>query len=112
MKQETGPIDPQTKSIFGDLQDARLMYLKAALFLAIGLLCAGAIFAQNPTLTTAIALAFGIWAFCRLYYFCFYVVEKYIDPRFKFAGLRSVVVYLIRRQMKQSRDGVNHRGSD
>lgn len=72
------------------------MYLKAALFLVAGLMCVAAIFVQTPTLSTAFLLAVGIWSFCRLYYFAFYVIEKYIDPSFKFAGLHSVVVYLLR----------------
>ena len=43
-------------------------------------------------------LLLAIWAFCRLYYFCFYVIEKYIDADFKFAGLWSVWVYLWRKR--------------
>ncbi|MFM7132162.1 MAG: hypothetical protein ACKO0V_22670 [bacterium] len=35
------------------------------------------------------------WASARSYYFCFYVVENYIDPKFRFAGLASVVRHLI-----------------
>jgi hypothetical protein len=42
-------------------------------------------------------LAIAIWAFCRAYYFAFYVVEHYADPNFRFAGLVDFVRYLIRR---------------
>jgi len=74
------------------------MYLKAALFFVMGLTCAIALFVQNPTPTTALTITVAIWSFCRLYYFAFYVIEKYIDPSFKFARLHSVLLYLLRRR--------------
>jgi hypothetical protein len=37
----------------------------------------------------------AIWAFCRAYYFAFYVIENYIDPKFRFAGLFSVLGYFV-----------------
>ena len=89
--------------LFGDLQDPRLMYLKAFLFAIIGLLCAAGIFVTSPTLQTALLLALGIWSFCRLYYFAFYVIEKYIDPTYRFAGLSSLLIYLISRSRIRGR---------
>ena len=77
----------------GDLQSAKLMYLKAALFLVIGLLPVTALLLDSPTLRTAFLLLLTVWSFCRLYYFFFYVIEKYIDPSYKFAGLHSFVIY-------------------
>jgi hypothetical protein len=90
-------------SLLGDLKDPRLMYVKAILFLIAGLLCVAALFIQNPTPTTALLLGIGIWSFCRLYYFAFYVIEKYIDSSFKFAGLHSVVLYLLRKRLNRSK---------
>lgn len=84
--------------LFGDLQDSRLMYLKGVLFLLLGILAGVGILLESPTLRTAFLLLLTIWAFCRLYYFFFYVIEKYIDPQFKFAGLHSVIIYLLRRR--------------
>ncbi len=77
----------------GDLKSARLMYLKAALFLVIGLLSVTALLLDSPTLRTAFLLLLTIWSFCRLYYFFLYVIEKYVDPTYKFAGLHSLVIY-------------------
>jgi len=93
--------------LFGDLQDHRLMYLKAFLFAIIGLLCVAGIFVTSPTLQTALLLALGIWSFCRLYYFAFYVIEKYIDPTYRFAGLSSLLIYFIssRRRRDRSTEG-------
>lgn len=39
-----------------------------------------------------------MWSFCRAYYFAFYVLERYVDPGFKFSGLGAFVAYLVRRR--------------
>ena len=82
----------------GDLKSARLIYLKGFLFLVTGLLSLAALLLESPTLRTAFLLIVAVWSFCRLYYFMFYVIEKYVDPSFKFAGLYSFVMYLLRRR--------------
>ncbi len=74
------------------------MYLQGVLFLVLGVLAGVGILLESPSLHTAVLLLVAVWAFCRLYYFLFYVIEKYIDPQFKFAGLHSVVIYLLRRR--------------
>ena len=85
----------------GDLQSAKLMYLKAVLFLVIGLLSVTALLLDSPTLRTAFLLLLTVWSFCRLYYFFFYVLEKYIDPTYKFAGLHSFVIYAWQQRRRQ-----------
>lgn len=84
--------------ITGDLQHAKWMYLKAFLFGVISVVCVVALLIEYSNWRDAALLMLSIWAFCRLYYFCFYVIEKYIDPTFKFAGLSSVLVYWWRRK--------------
>jgi hypothetical protein len=74
-----------------DLRSARLMWLKGWLFVVIGLVSAALVILENPTTRTALFLALAVWAFCRAYYFAFYVIEHYIDPGFKYAGLWSFV---------------------
>ena len=64
----------------GDLQSAKLIYLKGFLFLVTGLLSVAALLLDSPTLRTAFLLLIALWSFCRLYYFMFYVIEKYVDP--------------------------------
>ncbi len=81
-----------------DLKAPRWMYLKAVLLMVIGSTCATLIFLESPLLRTALFLALTIWAFCRAYYFAFYVVERYIDPSFKFSGLLSLATYLLRKR--------------
>ena len=83
-----------------DLRSARLMYLKAILFVVIGLLSAGLILWDSPNVRTAVLLGLAIWAFARAYYFAFYVIERYIDPTYRFAGLVSVVRYVVKARSK------------
>ncbi len=82
----------------GDLKSVRLMVLKAVLFVAIGSIAAGLLIADQPTLKTVVILLLVIWSFARAYYFAFYVIEKYIDPSYRFSGLLSAARYLIARR--------------
>jgi len=81
-----------------DLRDSRLIWLKGFLFLIIGLTSATLLWMDSPTLETGLLVMLTIWAFCRAYYFAFYVLERYVDPSFRFAGLGSFVRYLVRRR--------------
>ena len=77
-----------------DLRSPRLMQLKAALLLGVAALSAALLLLDSPTARTAALLSLCVWASCRAYYFAFYVIEKYIDPSYRFAGLWSVARYL------------------
>lgn len=81
----------------GDLENWRWMVLKAVLFFGIALLCASALFCQWPSLECFAYQVLLVWSSCRLYYFFFYVIEKYIDPQFRFSSLAALAVYLIRK---------------
>lgn len=75
-----------------------LLYLKAALFIVAGTVAGALLIAQQPSITTAVLLVITVWAFCRAYYFAFYVVERYVDRSYRFSGLLSLVRYLLDRQ--------------
>ena len=77
-----------------DLKSHRWMWIKAVLFLVIGLVSCALIVAENPSLRIVALLVVAIWAFCRAYYFAFYVIEKYIDPTYRFSGIISALCYL------------------
>lgn len=83
-----------------DLKSPWLIWAKAILFVVIGLLSVTLILIELPDWRTALLLALAIWAFCRAYYFAFYVIEHYLDPSFKFAGLFSVVRYVLKSRGK------------
>jgi hypothetical protein len=81
-----------------DLTDPRWIKLKGLLFLLLGLLSASLVVLENPNWRVGLLLAVSIWSFCRFYYFAFYVIEKYVDPSFRFAGLGAFARYLITRR--------------
>ena len=82
----------------GDLTDPRLIKLKGLLFLFLGLLASALLLILAPSLRVALLLGIAIWSFCRFYYFAFYVIEHYVDPTFKFAGLWDFARFLLRRK--------------
>ena len=80
-----------------NITSPRVLYIKAGLFLLTGILASLIIVAEAPTLKVASLLVVCIWSFARAYYFAFYVIERYIDPSFRFAGLWSFARYAVRR---------------
>lgn len=81
-----------------DLKDPRLIYLKGALFAVILALGAVGIVVITPDWRVVVLLALVIWSSARLYYFMFYVIEKYVDPTHRFAGVGACLVYLMGRK--------------
>ena len=81
-----------------DLESATWIKIKGLLFLLIGIVSAVLILLDNLNWRTAVLLALVVWSFCRFYYYAFYVIEKYVDPGYKFSGLISFVRYLLRRR--------------
>ena len=81
----------------GDLTDPKLIYAKGFLFLLAGFMAALALLLEHPTLKVALLLGLAVWCFARFYYFAFYVIEHYVDPGYRFAGLGSFAAYLLRR---------------
>lgn len=77
------------------LTDARLIKLKAALFLILGALSSALLLLAHPSWKIAALLAIAVWSFSRFYYFCFYVIERYIDPQFRFSGIFDALRYLV-----------------
>jgi len=71
---------------------------KGILFLLVGLAASTLLILEHPTWKIALLLALAVWCFCRCYYFAFYVIEKYVDPSYKFSGLWSFARYLIQKR--------------
>ncbi|MBS0266239.1 MAG: hypothetical protein JSS02_30195 [Planctomycetes bacterium] len=82
----------------GDIRNPKLLYLKGGLFLLLGLLSAGVLVAEHANWRFFGLLAIAIWAFARAYYFAFYVIQHYVDPEFRFAGLWSFLQYALSRK--------------
>jgi hypothetical protein len=77
-----------------DLTDPRWIKLKGLLFLLIGVSSTALLLAMHFDALTSMLLVIAIWSFCRAYYFAFYVIEKYVDGRYRFSGLGSFGIYL------------------
>lgn len=86
-----------------DLTDPRLIKLKGFLFLVLGIVSALLLVLEHPTLKVGLLLALTIWCFCRAYYFAFYVIERYVDPGYRFSGLWSFARYLFARRRNDPR---------
>jgi hypothetical protein len=76
-----------------DIQNHKLLYFKGILFLCLGILASAILVWEHPSFRVVVLLAIAVWAFARAYYFAFYVIEHYIDPTYKYAGLLSFVRY-------------------
>jgi hypothetical protein len=76
-----------------DLQSTRAMWLKGWLFLLIGVMSAALLLVEHWSWRTALLLGLCVWGFCRAYFFAFYVIERWVDPGFKFSGLGHFVRY-------------------
>ena len=81
-----------------DLSNPMWIKLKGLLFLLIGIVSIILICVGDPRWQTGALLFVAVWSFCRAYYFAFYVIEKYVDPTYKFSGLISFIKYCFRKR--------------
>lgn len=81
-----------------DIKNPAGMWVKAMLLLAVGVVASILLVLELGTLRGALLLALSIWGFCRAYYFAFYVLERYVDSRYRFSGLLSLLRYLFRQK--------------
>ena len=81
----------------GDLKSSTAIYAKGFAFLVIGTTAALLILLELASLKIGLLLVICIWAFCRFYYFAFYVIQHYVDDQYRFAGLIDFARYMISR---------------
>ncbi len=79
-----------------DLKSPGLIYLKGWLFLAILLISTSQLLFMTHDWIITVLVLLIIWSAARFYYFMFYVIERYVDPSYKFAGIISFLRYLLR----------------
>ena len=87
-----------------DITNARLIHAKGALFLFLGTMSATLLLAQVPTLKTAALLGVSIWAFCRFYYYLFYVLERYLGRQQRYTGVLDALRFLLLKAKSTHRD--------
>ena len=80
-----------------DLTSKGWIVAKGAMFAMIAALSAALILVELPSLRIVLLLIVLVWAACRFYYFLFYVLERYVDPGLRYAGIWSLLGTLMRR---------------
>jgi hypothetical protein len=79
-----------------NLTDPKWIQAKGWLFLFLGFLSGMLLFLDHPTARAGILLAVTVWAFCRFYYFAFYVTQHYVDASYRFTGLWSLTRHWVK----------------
>lgn len=79
---------------------ARWIFVKAALFAGILAMSVMLVILEDRRMLRALFVLPIIWSSARLYYFMFYVIERYIDPGYKFAGVWDCLQYLLKRRKR------------
>ena len=83
-------------NLMSDIKSPWLIHAKGALFVILGTLSATLIFLQLPTIKTAALLGVTVWAFCRFYYYLFYVLDRYLGREKRFAGVIDALRFLLK----------------
>lgn len=78
-----------------NITNPKILKLKGLLFLLLGVLSGSILLTNSPEWRNVLLLMICIWAFCRFYYFAFYVLQHYADPTFRYSGLLDLAGYLI-----------------
>lgn len=81
-----------------DLKSKSWIVAKGVMFLGIAATTAALILVEAPSVRVAVLLALLVWASCRFYYFLFYVLEHYVDPTMRYAGLLDLLMGMKRRR--------------
>jgi hypothetical protein len=79
-----------------DLKSPKWMYAKAAMLVLIGVLSFVLLLTPQERWRRIVLQLLMIWAFARSYYFAFYVVERYVDGKYRFSGLLDFIRYVLR----------------
>lgn len=87
-----------------DLSSKRLIVAKGLMFLGLAVATATLLISDAPSIRVAVLLAILVWSSCRFYYFLFYVLQHYVDPGFRYAGLLALLGE-IRRSRARRLDG-------
>ena len=74
-----------------NIKSQKLIVIKGLLFISITAISAIGIILYCPRVEVIALLLILIWASARSYYFLFYVLEKYVDPKLKYSGLFNLL---------------------
>ena len=74
-----------------DIKSKKLIVIKGLLFISIAAFSAFGIALYCPRIEVIALLLILIWSSARSYYFLFYVLEKYVDPKLKYTGIIQLI---------------------
>ena len=86
-----------------DLTSKRLIAAKGLMFLLLAGMTATLLLLEAPSFRAAALITILVWTSCRFYYFLFYVLEKYVDPSLRYAGLWGLLTAI-----RRARRGKGH----
>lgn len=75
----------------GDLTNPRAITAKGLLLLLCAAIAAIAILLESPSWRMAGLVAILVWATARSYFFLFYVLHRYVDPRLRYDGILGLL---------------------
>jgi len=75
----------------------KFIYLKAMLFSIIGIVGFLYCLFTSSKIILLFMLVITIWAWCRLYYFVFYVITNYVDHEYKFSSIFNFFQYFLKK---------------
>lgn len=76
-----------------DIKNPKVIWAKGFLFLILGVFASALLVLYAGSVTVVLLHFLAAWAFCRFYYFAFYVIQHYVDSDYRFAGLLSFLSY-------------------
>lgn len=88
-----------------DLESPLALRCKGGLFLLLGLGAAALLLAEFFSYRRLLLLGIAIWAFCRCYYFLFYVLERYAGRQRPYAGLLDALGWALRGRERRPDEG-------
>jgi hypothetical protein len=94
------PDKPDDELHMSDLQSKYWIVAKGVAFGGIAVVAAVLVLFESPSVRTAVFLVLLVWAACRFYYFLFYVLEHYVDPTLRYAGLLALVRAVMEKRSK------------
>ena len=90
-----------------DLTSRGLIVAKGLLFFLLAGLSGALLILASPDLRTILLVAVLVWSSARLYYFLFYVLERYVDPSLRYSGLLAFLRAIV--SLRRGRHEMNTR---
>ena len=81
-----------------DIKNPVALKAKGLCFALVGILSSAILISQLPHWSYIAMFLITIWAWCRFYYFLFYVLEHYAGRKRPYAGVLDALTAIFRRE--------------